>query len=51
MERFNCTENDALKIFYESHTGKCYADDSLGFYGQSAIYIFSLLCEEIADIE
>jgi len=47
MERFNCGENEALKMFYESHIGKCYADDSTGLYGQSAVYVFSLLCEEM----
>jgi hypothetical protein len=47
MERFNCGENDALKMFYESHTGKCYADDSTGLYGQSAVYVFSLFCDEM----
>ena len=47
MERFDCGENDALKLFYESHTGKCYADDSTGLYGQSAVYVFSLLCDEL----
>ena len=46
MERFDCGENDALKMFYESHAGKCYADDSTGLYGQSAVYVFSLFCEE-----
>ena len=49
MEHYNCDENAALKIFYKSHTGECYADDSTGLYGQSALYIFSLLCEEMAD--
>jgi len=50
MERFNCEENDALKMFYESHIGKCYADDSTGLYGQSAVYVFSLFCEEMTDL-
>jgi len=49
MERFNCGENEALKIFYESHIGKCYADDSTGLYSQSAVYVFTLLCDEIED--
>jgi len=49
MERFACEENDALKMFYESHTGICYADNSTGLYGQSAVYIFSLFCDEIAN--
>jgi hypothetical protein len=47
MEHFNCTENAALKMFYESHIGKCYADDSTGLYGQSAAYVFSLFFEEM----
>jgi hypothetical protein len=33
-------------LFY---TGKCYADDSTGLYGQSAVYVFSLLCDEMGD--
>ena len=49
MEHFNCVENDAFKMFYESHTGKCYADDSTGLYGQSAVYVFSLFSEEVAE--
>jgi len=47
INRFNCTENEALKLFYESHTGACYSDDTTGLYGQSAMYVFSLLCEEL----
>ena len=49
MERFSCGENKALKLFYESHIGACYADDSTGLYGQSAVYVFSLFCEEMAE--
>ena len=47
MEHFHCDENEAFKLFYESHTGACYADDSTGLYGQSAMYVFSLFCEEM----
>lgn len=46
MAKLNCPENEALKMFYESHTGKCYADDNTGLYGQSALHVFSLFCEE-----
>jgi len=46
MQKFNCTENEALELFYESHVGACYGDDSTGLYGQSAHYVFSLFCEE-----
>jgi len=42
-------KNGILKMLDESHTGKCYADDSTGLYGQSANYVFSLLCDEMAD--
>ena len=48
MKQFNYTEDEALKLFYESHTGACYSDDTTGLYGQSALYIFSLFCEEKA---
>ena len=50
MERFKCSENNALKIFYESHIGECYSDDSTGLYGQGALYVFSLLCEELEPV-
>ena len=49
MNHFNCAENEALKLFYESHIGACYSDDSTGLYGQSAMYVFSLFCEEMKD--
>jgi hypothetical protein len=45
--RLNCNENHALKAFYESHIGECYADDETGLYGQSALYVASLFFEEI----
>ncbi|MCL2722697.1 MAG: hypothetical protein FWD47_15315 [Treponema sp.] len=47
IERFNCSENEALKLFYQSHIGKCFSDDNTGLYGQSANYIFSLFCDDI----
>ncbi len=46
MEHFNCGENEALKKFYESHIGACYADDNTGLYGQSAYYVADLFFEE-----
>ena len=51
MEHFGCRENDALKMFYESHIGKCYSDDSTGLYGQSALQIFALFCDEVKEKE
>ena len=51
MEHFSCGENEALKMFYESHIGKCYADDNTGLYGQSAVHVFSLFCEEMGTLD
>jgi hypothetical protein len=49
MERERCSENEAIKRFYESHIGACYADDETGLYGQSARYVFSLYEAEQAE--
>ena len=46
MEHFNCDENEALKRFYESHIGVCFADDDTGLYGQSAFYVAGLFFDE-----
>ena len=45
--QYGADDNKALKIFYESHIGACYADDDSGLYGQSALYVFSVLKEEL----
>ena len=45
-EEFEVCDDEALKMFYESHIGACYADDESGLYGQSALYVFSLFREE-----
>ena len=47
MEHFSCSENEALKKFYESHIGACFADDDTGLYGQSALYVTSLFLAEV----
>jgi len=49
MKQYNYSENEAIKFFYESHTGACFCDDSTGLYGQSALYVFSLLNDEKTD--
>ena len=46
MEHLKCNENEALKKFYESHIGECFADDSTGLYGQSALYVAGLFLGE-----
>jgi hypothetical protein len=49
MKHFACEENEAFNLFYESHNGRCYADDSTGLYGQSVVYVFSLFCDGTAE--
>ena len=38
--------DEARDIFYSSKTVLCFDDDSLGLYGESPLYIFSLFQEE-----
>ena len=47
MEHFSVDENEAIKMFYESHIGECFSDDETGLYGQSAVHIFTLFLEEV----
>ena len=46
VEYYLVDEDTAMKMFYESHIGACYSDDTTGLYGQSALYVFSLFLEE-----
>ncbi len=46
-EEYNINENEALDMFYTSVTGEIYADDETGLYGQSALFIFGMFCEEL----
>ena len=50
-EKYGMTEKDALDKFYTSATGASFGDDETGLYGQSALYIFGLFCEEWEDRE
>ena len=50
IEYYSVEEDEAMKMFYKSHIGSCYSDDSTGLYGQSALYVFSLFLEEMGDI-
>jgi hypothetical protein len=46
-DRYGVSDDEAMKMFYESHIGSCYSDDESGLYGQSALYVFSLFQEEL----
>ena len=50
-EKYGMTEKEALDKFYTSATGASFGDDETGLYGQSALYIFGLFCEEWEDRE
>ena len=49
MDQYNVGDDEAMKMFYESHIGECYSDDESGLYGQSALYVFSLFLTEKLD--
>jgi len=40
------SESQALDMFYSSATGKNFADDETGLFGQSPLYIYGLFEEE-----
>lgn len=40
------SEKGTLDKFYTSATGVSYVDDRTGLYGQSALYVFGMFCEE-----
>ena len=46
-KRFDWDEETALDKFYTSATGESFSDDETGLYGQSALYIYGLFCEEM----
>lgn len=46
-DKFQWDEEVALDKFYTSATGESFSDDETGLYGQSALYIFGLFCEEM----
>ena len=50
-EKYHITEEEALDRFYTSSTGSSFADDDTGLYGQSALYLFGLFCEEFNEKE
>ena len=49
-EKYGYSEFEALDKFYTSATGASFADDETGLYGQSALYIFGLFCEELGGV-
>ncbi|MCD7784479.1 MAG: hypothetical protein LUH18_02700 [Oscillospiraceae bacterium] len=48
-EKFNVSEEEAMDEFYTSRTAESLSDSETGLYGQSALFIFGLFCEEKAE--
>lgn len=46
MKNKKVSENEALRIIYTSPVAELLEDDSMGLYGQSALYIYSLIENE-----
>ncbi len=46
MENKGLSEDEALKTIYESPVAKLLENDSMGLYGQSALYLYGLIVEE-----
>jgi len=49
MNNYLVDEKEALHIVYTSKTGELLSDDRSGLYGQSPLYIYSLIKEELAN--
>jgi len=47
MSNYHVDEVEALHIVYTSKTGELLSDDETGLYGQSPLYIYSLIEEEL----
>ena len=45
-EKYNISEDEAMRAFYTSDTAAALNDESTGLYGQSAHFIFSLFIQE-----
>ncbi len=43
MKNKNVSEDEALHIIYNSPVAEFLEDDSMGLYGQSALYLYSLI--------
>lgn len=43
MKNKNLTENEVLRKIYNSPLAELLEDDSMGLYGQSALYLYGLI--------
>ncbi|MCD8107011.1 MAG: hypothetical protein LUE20_03480 [Oscillospiraceae bacterium] len=47
-EKYSISEEEAMDEFYTSGTAESLSDSDTGLYGQSALFIFGLFCQEKA---
>ncbi|MCD7733384.1 MAG: hypothetical protein LUH56_08115 [Oscillospiraceae bacterium] len=45
-EKYHISEEEAMDEFYTSGTAESLSDSDTGLYGQSALFIFGLFCQE-----
>ncbi|MCD8107255.1 MAG: hypothetical protein LUE20_04740 [Oscillospiraceae bacterium] len=45
-EKYSISEEEAMDEFYTSGTAEALSDSETGLYGQSALFIFGLFCQE-----
>lgn len=48
-QKWNVSQEKALDMFYMSKTAENLSDDETGLYGQSALFIFGLYCQEVRE--
>ena len=48
-QKWNVSQEKALDMFYSSKTAENLSDEEIGLYGQSALFIFGLYCQEVRE--
>ncbi len=48
-QKWNVSQEKALDMFYSSKTAENLSDEETGLYGQSALFIFGLYCQEVRE--
>mgnify|MGYP007102100939 CR=1 FL=1 len=49
MKNKGLSDDEALKVIYKSPIAPLLEDDSMGLYGQSALYVYGLITEYMAN--
>ncbi len=49
-EKYHISGEEAMDEFYTSKTAESLSDTETGLYGQSALFIFGLFCQEKSEV-